>query len=162
MMTTEGSGQDHLNGQSGFLLAVFIVVSVLVIWPVKIPLPAPVQRTLLAVLKSARIINDNERKRLSARTLSFPLGLETAPVIAVILCLATTTINGSTVRLGIKGDANIKPYDVLVLFISLVSWLNMVLDLLKLISPRLGLYFNSFRWHRCPRSGRFLGISAWR
>ena len=127
-MSTDGSGQDHLNGQSGFLLAVFIVVSILVIWPVKIPLPGPFQRVLLAVLKSTRIINENERKRLSARTLRFPLGLETAPVIAVILCLATTTINGSTVRLGIKGDANIKPYDVLVLFISLVSWLKMVLE----------------------------------
>ena len=128
----------------------------------KIPLPGPVQRTLLAVLKSARIINDNERKRLSARTLRFPLGLETAPVIAVILCLATTTINGSTVRLGIKGDANIKPYDVLVLFISLVSWLNMGLEVLKLITPRSGLYLNSSRWHRCTRGGRFLGISTWR
>lgn len=120
-MTSDGSQQDHLNGQSGFLLAVFCVVSFLVICPLRLPLPVFVQNGLLDVSKSLRIIDENDRKRLSHKRLHVRLSLETAPVIGVILCLATTTIHGSTIKLGIKGDAHIKPYDVLVLFISLVG-----------------------------------------
>jgi Na+/H+ antiporter NhaD/arsenite permease-like protein len=43
------------------------------------------------------------------------------------LLLATTTIHGSTIRLGIVGDENVKPYDVLVLFISL-AYISIALD----------------------------------
>lgn len=46
--------------------------------------------------------------------------LRTAPLIGVLLLLATTTIDGSVLRQGL-GDETAKPYDVLVLFISLVS-----------------------------------------
>ena len=119
-MTSNKDQQDHLNGQSGFLLAVFCVVSFLVICPIRIPVPEFVHHALLDASKRLRIIDENDYKRVSQKRLRLPLSLETAPVIGVILCLATTTIQGSTVKLGIKGDANIKPYDVLVLFISLV------------------------------------------
>lgn len=112
--------QQNLNGFSGFLLAVFIVVSFFVIWPVYIPIPTVVKKPLLSTAKKCRIINQHEFEKLSGRTLRFPLSLETAPVIGVILLLATTTIHGSTIKLGIKGDEYVKPYDVLVLFISLV------------------------------------------
>jgi hypothetical protein len=49
------------------------------------------------------------------------LNLTTSPPIAVLILLATTTINGGVIRSGIVGDGDSKPYDVLVLFISLVS-----------------------------------------
>ena len=126
MSDTNGQ-QDHLNGHSGLILAVFCVVSALVIWPVKIPLPNFAQRLVLSTLLKARIIGRDECKALSSRRLHLHLSLTTAPVIAVILLLATTTIHGSTIRLGIKGDANIKPYDVLVLFISL-AYISIALD----------------------------------
>lgn len=111
---------DHLNGHSGFILAVFCVVSIFVIWPLRIPLPGPVQRFLLRCLKGSRVISSSDQDGLAKRRLYFSLSLKTAPVIGVLLLLATTTINGSTIKLGIVGDENIKPYDVLVLFISLV------------------------------------------
>lgn len=119
-MSSDGITQNHLNGFSGFILAVFIVVSIFVIWPVHIPLPRVLQSLLLKLLKALRIIGNREYDSLSSRTLRFPLSLETAPLIGVIILLASTTIDGSTIRLGVKGDENVKPYDVLVLFISLV------------------------------------------
>lgn len=114
--------QQNLNVFSGFLLAVFVIVSFFVIWPVQIPIPVVVQRPLLRAFRKCKIINQHELNKLSARSLRFPLSLETAPVIGVVILLATTTIHGSTIKLGIKGDEYVKPYDVLVLFISLVCW----------------------------------------
>jgi hypothetical protein len=119
-MSANDASQHHLNGHSGFLLAVFIVVSAFVIWPVRIPIPKSIQQIGVSIAKAIRIIGPEEYERLSNSNLSIPISLQTAPVIGVVLLLATTTINGSTIKLGIKGDENVKPYDVLVLFISLV------------------------------------------
>lgn len=47
------------------------------------------------------------------------MNLTTSPPLAVLVLLATTTINGTVIRSGIVGDGDSKPYDVLVLFISL-------------------------------------------
>ncbi|KIW69657.1 hypothetical protein PV04_05521 [Phialophora macrospora] len=126
-MSSADGQQDHLNGHSGFILAVFCVVSALVIWPVKIPLPVCLQNILLVTLLRTRIIGSREFHALSKRCLHLHLSLTTAPVVAVILLLATTTIYGSTIRLGIVGDENVKPYDVLVLFISL-AYISIALD----------------------------------
>lgn len=126
-MSGDGIVQNHLNGHSGVILAVFIIVSAFVIWPVHIPLPLYIQRPLLRLLKSCRVIGRHDHKELSARTLRFPLSLQTAPVIGFIILLATTTINGSTIRLGVKGDENVKPYDVLVLFVAL-AYISIALD----------------------------------
>ncbi|EXJ79057.1 hypothetical protein A1O3_08558 [Capronia epimyces CBS 606.96] len=121
--------QGHLNGHSGFILAVFCVVSAFVIWPVRLPVPQPVGRFCLRLLRDARVIPGPTRARdaLSERRLYFSLSLKTAPVIGVVLLLATTTIHGSTIRLGIKGDDTIRPYDVLVLFIAL-AYISIALD----------------------------------
>lgn len=126
-MATSNDGADHLNGHSGFILAVFCIVSIFVIWPVKIPLAKVLQRPFLLSLRKTRIIGHGDFKALSTRNLYFSLSLLTAPLIGVILLLATTTINGSTIRLGIVGDETIKPYDVLVLFISL-AYIAIALD----------------------------------
>jgi ABC-type sugar transport system permease subunit len=120
-MSDNGASQSHLNGHSGFLLAVFIVVSAFVIWPIYVPIPRFLQRPALSFAKRTRIIGSKDYDKLYNAKLRFPISLQTAPVIGVVLLLATTTIHGSTIKLGIKGDANIKPYNVLVLFISLVS-----------------------------------------
>lgn len=126
-MSSDGIVQEYLNGHSGIILAVFIIVSAFVIWPVHIPLAPVVQRPLLRLLRSCRIIDRYEYTRFSQCALRFPLSLETAPVVGVIFLLATTTINGNTIRLGIKGDDNVKPYDVLVLFIAL-AYISIALD----------------------------------
>lgn len=126
-MATSNDDPNHLNGHSGFILAVFCVVSIFVIWPVKIPLAKALQRPLLLSLRKIRIIGHGDFKALSTRTLYLSLSLLTAPFIGVVLLLATTTINGSTIRLGIVGDETIKPYDVLVLFIAL-AYIAIALD----------------------------------
>jgi hypothetical protein len=51
----------------------------------------------------------------------FTLGLATAPVIGVLLLLASTSIGGQVLRNGIVGIQGVKPYDIMTLFISLVS-----------------------------------------
>ncbi|GAA6059980.1 hypothetical protein JCM10212_001329 [Sporobolomyces blumeae] len=61
------------------------------------------------------------------RKLHIPLDLRTAPVIGCIVLLATTTIDGSVVRAGIVGEGGARPYDVLVLFISL-AYISTALD----------------------------------
>ena len=126
-MTSQSGQQDYLNGHSGFILAAFCVVSIFVIWPVKLPLPDSLKRPFLSTLLKVRIISENEFRLLSARKLYIWLSLTTAPIIGVILLLASTTIHGSTIRLGIVGDENVKPYDVLVLFISL-AYISIALD----------------------------------
>ena len=42
-----------------------------------------------------------------------------APLLGVLILLATTTIGGEEVKVGIVGEGSIEPYDVLALFISL-------------------------------------------
>jgi hypothetical protein len=44
------------------------------------------------------------------------IGLSSAPLLAVLLLLATTSIGGEQIRLGIVGSQGVVPYDVLVLF----------------------------------------------
>lgn len=119
--------QNYLNGHSGVILAVFVIVSAFVIWPVYIPLPPAVQRPYLRFLLACRIVGRNDYERLSRRVLRVPISLGTAPVIGVFLALATTTVDGTTIRLGVEGDGDVKPYDVLVLFISL-AYISIALD----------------------------------
>lgn len=61
------------------------------------------------------------------RPLHIPLDLRTAPLIGCIILLITTTIDGSVVRAGIVGEGGARPYDVLVLFISL-AYISTALD----------------------------------
>ncbi|TNY24321.1 hypothetical protein DMC30DRAFT_358620 [Rhodotorula diobovata] len=61
------------------------------------------------------------------RRLQLVLDLRTAPVVGCIFLLATTVIDGGVVRLGIVGEDGVRPYDVLVLFISL-AYISTALD----------------------------------
>lgn len=117
-----------LEAHSYVILPVFIIVSLFVIWPIRIPLGRRLTSFVLRSCCKLRIINAYDASD-AATSLHFPLDLRTAPVIGVILLVATTTIDGSTIRLGVVGDESIKPYDVLVLFISLVSSIRELCDL---------------------------------
>jgi hypothetical protein len=87
-----------------------------VIFPVKIRLPVTVTQLLyrtFVVLRLCDYTDPPKRWHIS-------LSLETAPLVGVLLLLATTTIDGSVIRLGIAGENGVRPYDVLALFIILV------------------------------------------
>jgi hypothetical protein len=131
-----------------------------VVFPIRIPLPRTLTKTLIVTARKARILSTpfgsssphldsqdgfNPNHTLTSptsRTLSssppsnsiaepdelldkkhhFSIDLSTAPVIGVLLLLASTSIPGGVVRTGIVGSGGVKPYDIMTLFISLVSF----------------------------------------
>ncbi|GAA96901.1 uncharacterized protein L969DRAFT_96793 [Mixia osmundae IAM 14324] len=142
-------GQHDINGHSIWGLIVVAAVLTCVLRPLKITLPGFCSRWIRQSLVSLRLQDPHEPaiessagcehvqddgQQASARSASFRkarmrlvLSLETAPVVGVLLLLATVTIPGSVLRLGIVGDEGVRPYDVLVLFISL-AYISTALD----------------------------------
>ncbi|KAJ9105864.1 hypothetical protein QFC20_004199 [Naganishia adeliensis] len=136
---------------------VFFVVNILVVFPIKIPIPYFISKPMKRLLISIRVTAPNaqpssvsvERKAseeaarngesTSATPVStdqqhqedervhFNLGLTTAPVIGVLLLLASTSIGGQVLRNGIVGIQGVKPYDIMTLFISL-AYISISLD----------------------------------
>lgn len=90
------STRTSLNGHGIFAIIVFAGVSLIVIHPLRIPIPF-----------------------LPGPRRSVTIDHVSAPMIGVLLLLATTTIGGAELRAGIVGEDGIEPYDVLALFISL-------------------------------------------
>lgn len=111
--------------------------------------------------KSRNEADEDRNENAGERRLSFPLDLRTAPVVGVILLLITTTIDGSVLRLGIVGEDGVQPYDVLVLFISLVrSSPSSKIQSFSADAPHLqGLHFDRPRFDRGPPSPRLLDRS---
>ena len=95
-----------LDGHGIFAIIVFAVVSLIVILPVQIPISRRLTRKLLPTT------SDETRRTVTVDHV-------VAPLIGVLLLLATTTIGGEQVKAGIVGEDHIEPYDVLALFISL-------------------------------------------
>ncbi|KAF9351708.1 hypothetical protein BGX26_010343 [Mortierella sp. AD094] len=119
-----------------------MIVIILVINPIRIPLPIPSSKqanstttvtTVEGHIKhsSSDTINrdatttDNTNNSKVQRKTRYPyhltLNIATAPVIGVLFLLATKSINGETLRDGIVGEPNsgIEPYAVMILFFSL-------------------------------------------
>ena len=115
------SAKASLDGHGIFAIIVFAAVSVLCIVPLHIPLPRALSRWLRA--RWAAAVQALGFHQVSDDTLDkpvyIPLTHVTAPVIGVLLLLATVTITGQQVRAGIAGDGGVYPYDVLALFLSL-------------------------------------------
>lgn len=133
---TVDSTRTSLNGFGVFAIIVFAVVSLIVIQPIRIPIPTPIATFLrrngrkfwltLAGPPGAeeqdkdaveRELGQDERD--DREPMHLTIDHVSAPVIGVIVLLATTTIGGEQVRQGIVGEDGIEPYDVLALFISL-------------------------------------------
>lgn len=134
-----------LDGFSIFGLVVVILAMVPVLFPLRIKLGVRVTRQLTKWGQWTRLIGgssppggdsqssttaviaseDDPHEHPPSSTAkqssnwTVTLNLTTSPPLAVLVLLATTTINGSVIRSGIVGDGDSKPYDVLVLFISL-------------------------------------------
>lgn len=114
-----------------------IRLDILVIWPIRIslpPLPRFIYRLIDRIFPPQRAPvaqpNGSDDPRTSeltyqgrdpTRRLHFTLGLETAPVIGVLLLLASTCIPGSVIADGIVGSEGVRPYDIMTLFLSFVS-----------------------------------------
>ncbi|KNF04309.1 hypothetical protein PSTG_02651 [Puccinia striiformis f. sp. tritici PST-78] len=119
-----------LDGFSIFGLIVVLLALVPVLFPIRIGLGEPITHVLKKIAICCRLIGPSSDSQASTSPEQPPnsptrpnwqlvLNLTTSPPIAVLVLLATTTINGSVIRSGIVGDGDSKPYDVLILFISL-------------------------------------------
>jgi len=86
-----------------------LTLDILVIVPLYIPIPLPL------------VLRHDPGRRVNWAVKWFKLGLETAPVIGVLLLLASTCIPGKVVRDGIVGSGGVKPYDIMTLFLCFVS-----------------------------------------
>lgn len=125
--TTPDTTRSSLNGFGIFAVVVFACVSLIVIRPLRIKVPRPIANVLRRNGKEAwRFIagvpdsNDETNPELpKPEPLYLVIDHIAAPVIGVIILLATTTIGGEQVKQGIVGEDGIEPYDVLALFISL-------------------------------------------
>jgi hypothetical protein len=87
-----------------------------VIWPIRIPLPLFLTSLKRHLVSSTPVSDGASRERMH-----FKLGLETAPVIGVLVLLAGTCIPGSVLADGIVGSEGVRPYDIMTLFLSFVS-----------------------------------------
>lgn len=89
---------------------------ILVVFPIRIPIPRAVSILVHKALVKARLVNeladDDDSSPAKARR-HLELGLNTAPVLAVLVLLASSSISGATVRRGIAGsDGGVHPYDI--------------------------------------------------
>ncbi len=132
---TVDTTRTSLNGFGVFAIIVFACVSLIVIRPLNIRVPQRLARPLRRIgtkvwLALAGPPDASEDSKDDERTVEQQLGSTakpmyvtidhvSAPVIGVLVLLATTTIGGEQVRQGIVGEDGIEPYDVLALFISL-------------------------------------------
>jgi hypothetical protein len=99
-----------------------LIIDILVIWPIHIPLPLFLTHLRNRFLPSTPSVDaEKPEEKEKAGRMYFKLGLETAPVIGVLVLLASTCIPGSVVRDGIVGSEGVRPYDIMTLFLSFVS-----------------------------------------
>ncbi|KAN0060703.1 hypothetical protein ACQY0O_007361 [Thecaphora frezii] len=127
--------RTSLDGHGIFAICVFAAVSLVVIRPLRIPIPRRVAgwiRKIRSDVWPALVSNDDVKQgpddrageqengeAFSRPTMYLIIDHVSAPLIGVLLLLATTTIRGQEIRTGIVGEDGIQPYDVLLLFISL-------------------------------------------
>ncbi|WWD15676.1 hypothetical protein CI109_100098 [Kwoniella shandongensis] len=159
-----------IDARSIVTLIAFFVVNILVIFPLKVPLPLFVSKwyhslssridiavpdlhrevdngtaaasgsvTLPSSTRRPVSIQSNDdsqmteknlgqlRQQRSPRRVYFPLDLRTAPVIGVLILLASTCISGAVVRRGIVGSSGVRPYDIMTLFICF-AYISISLD----------------------------------
>ncbi|KAF9206042.1 hypothetical protein BGZ49_003115 [Haplosporangium sp. Z 27] len=116
--------ERDLDVHSWLVVVTFMIVIVIVIRPIRIPLPIP------SITKNAHPVLPNTATYAPAaesksKWSNFPyhitLNIATAPVIGVLFLLATKSINKESIRDGIIGEpsSGIEPYAVMILFFSL-------------------------------------------
>ena len=98
-----------------------LIIDILVIWPIHIPLPLFLTHLRIRFLPRHASVDNEKPEEEKGRRMYFKLGLETAPVIGVLILLASTCIPGSVVRDGIVGSEGVRPYDIMTLFLSFVG-----------------------------------------
>lgn len=94
-----------------FLFAAFVTIRPVVI-PVRLPHSAGLWLYCLRLRDS--------KEPLQQRVYYFKINLNVGPILAVLVLLASKCIGNVEFRAGIKGVGDVHPYDILLLFLSLV------------------------------------------
>ncbi|CAO1617795.1 unnamed protein product [Parajaminaea phylloscopi] len=135
MPTSEGSNTS-LQAHGILTVVVFAIVMIIVIQPVKVPVPFAISRWVarrwhrlgsrmrdggppdppaddFLGMSTRNGGTDTERRSYLV------LNHVSAPIIGILLLLATQSIGGEQIRLGIVGQEGVEPYDALLLFLGL-------------------------------------------
>jgi hypothetical protein len=99
---------------------------IIVIFPFRIPVPKVVASASHDVLVKLRVL---PRTSEPLRRSYLPVDFLTGPIFAVLLLLATGSIDGAVIRHGILGANGVQPLDIMALFISLVRGQNITVYL---------------------------------
>ncbi|CED82867.1 Class II aldolase/adducin N-terminal domain protein [Phaffia rhodozyma] len=117
MDTMAPQTDGKIDGHSIANLIILLVVNIFVVYPLRIPIPRLYTRCVCWVSSVLRI-SDGICDLHKPRRATF--GLVSAPLIGVLVLLASKSIDGGTVKKGIVGDPDgLKPYDIMLLFICL-------------------------------------------
>jgi len=109
------ASRSYSDGHSIACLVLFLVAAFVTVRPIVIPITLPKQ--LGPLLYKLRLRNEQLLKR---RTYHLSIDLNVGPVAAVLILLASKSIGIVEFRAGIKGRGDLHPYDILLLFLSLV------------------------------------------
>jgi len=134
-----------LDVHSWLIIITFMVVIVLVIRPIRIPLPipawkkkttstpthdgssstAPIQPAISEHYTATTAVIPEAKTWKTKFPYHFTLNIGTAPVIGVLVLLATRSIHVESIRNGFVGAplSGVEPYAVMILFFSYVSLL---------------------------------------
>ncbi|CCM02976.1 uncharacterized protein FIBRA_05091 [Fibroporia radiculosa] len=118
------SGINVGDWRAILVLVFFLFSNAAVIFPVRIPVPHTILSKARAALVALGIVTPRTEPLKRA---FFPLNFISAPLLSVLVLLASGAINGAVVRDGIVGANGVKPLDIMALFISL-AYLSISLD----------------------------------
>lgn len=141
--------RSYSDGHSVACLVLFLVAALVTVRPIIIPVTLP--KSFGSLLYRLRLRTDRLLKR---RTYHISIDLNIGPLAAVLILLASKSIGIVEFRAGIKGRGGLHPYDILLLFLSLVrTQLHCVMDAWHVLKTcRLILQYLSIRLAHCAFS----------
>ena len=142
----------------GHRLRAVCMIDIIVIFPFRVPLPRFVVSAFRNVLVKCRIILPRTSEPLRRRYVT--VNFLSAPIMAILLLLATQVIDSGVLRRGILGSDGVRPINIMALFVSLVAWAakgRVTSPALWLLTKRVGLSLHFARCDRSPSFPRILG-----
>jgi hypothetical protein len=94
------------------------MIDIIVIFPFRVPLPRFAVSAFRNVLVKCRITLPRTSQPLRRRYLT--VNFLSAPIMAILLLLATQAIDSGVLRRGILGSDGVRPINIMALFVSLV------------------------------------------
>jgi arsenical pump membrane protein len=127
-MNAEVREFDAANPHVWIALVAFAFTILCTILSPQIPIPNIYVLIIQPLMRKIRRSDTQETEANKSKFVRFPLDMGTAPIFALGILFACTTLNWSTFVTGVLGNDYIRPYSVLILFMSL-SYCCISLDL---------------------------------